>query len=163
MTTINPNISMIQKFLLITLISFIIYSLLTTTSLVLSQQIAFGYHGQEISLSAVGSQFLPLPSGLGNQIKVVANYTVQDASILNQGINAVMRVYGPNGTIIKRTSTGEGIIAQNSGSVQLVTTLADNSIKSVRAVILFTDVVTKKAILSNSLELTLNLGQKMRV
>ena len=74
-----------------------------------------------------------------------------------------MRVYSSNGTIIKRTSTGEGFIAQNPGIVQLATTLTDNSIQSVRAVILFTDVVTRKAILSNSLELTLNLGQKMRV
>ena len=114
-------------------------------------------------MSTVDSQFLPLPSGQGNQIKVIANYTIQDASILNQGINAVMRVYSSNGTIIKRTSTGEGFIAQNPGIVQLATTLTDNSIQSVRAVILFTDIVTKKAILSNSLELTLNIGQKMKV
>ena len=74
-------------------------------------QSAVAYHGQEVILSLNNSTFTPLTVGQGNQVKVLANYNVQNSSIGGQTINAVMKLYTSNGTLIKTSSYPSGFMA----------------------------------------------------
>jgi hypothetical protein len=124
---------------------------------------AFAYHGKEISQTLNHAQFLPLTSNnQSHQIKVIVNYSVTDPSLVNdQNMNAIMRVYSSNGTLIKISSFPNGfIINSTSGQTQLATTLTNNTVKNVKAVVMFTN-ATKNANFSNPLDVNLNLGQKI--
>jgi hypothetical protein len=124
---------------------------------------AFAYHGKEISQTLNHAQFLPLTSNnQSHQIKVIVNYSVTDPSIVNdQNMNAIMHVYSSNGTLIKISSFPNGfIINSTSGQTQLATTLTNNTVKNVKAVVMFTN-ATKNANFSNPLDVNLNLGQKI--
>ena len=102
---------------------------------------AFAYHGQEISQKLNYAHFLPITSNnQSNQVKVVVNYSVADPSIVNQNMNAIMRVYTPDGTLIRTSSFPNGfIINSTSGQSQLATTLTNNIVKNVKADVIFTD------------------------
>ena len=123
---------------------------------------AFAYHGQEISQKLNYAHFLPITSNnQSNQVKVVVNYSVTDPSIVNQNMNAIMRVYTPDGTLIRTSSFPNGfVINSTSGQSQLATTLTNNIIKNVKADVIFTD-AEKNANFSNPLSVDLNLGQKI--
>jgi hypothetical protein len=124
---------------------------------------AFAYHGQEISQKLNYAHFLPITSNnQSNQVKVVVNYSVTDPSIVNnQNMNAIMRVYTPDGTLIRTSSFPNSfIINSTSGQSQLATTLTNNTIKNVNAHVIFTD-AEKNANFSNPLSVDLNLGQKI--
>lgn len=129
--------------------------------LIMSPQSAFAYHGREVLLILGSSYFLPLPSGQGNQVKVFVNYTILEPSVTNQTIKAVMKIYSSNGTLIKRTSTTNGFIAQSSAIAQLATTITDNTLRNITAVVTFNS-PTGPAPISNSLPVKLNLGQKIK-
>jgi len=58
---------------------------------------------QGITISAGNSSFYPLTNTAANQVKVNIDYTVDDESLQNQVINAVMAVFSPNGTLLKTT------------------------------------------------------------
>jgi hypothetical protein len=63
---------------------------------------AFAYNGKEISQKLSYAHFLPLTgNNQSHQVKVVVNYSVSEPSIVNQNMNAIMRVYSSNGTLIK--------------------------------------------------------------
>ena len=111
---------------------------------------AFAYHGKEISEKLNYAHFLPLGAGNNtintnksstlNQVKVIVNYTVMDPSIMNRNMNTVMHVYASNGTLIKRSSHGDGIIINaTTGQSQLATSITDNRVKDVRAFVFFTN------------------------
>src|SRR5215213_1533934 len=120
---------------------------------------AFAYHGQEVLLALDSAQFIPrLNTTEGSQVKVLVNYTVNDPSIVNQTINAVMNVYTSNGTLIKTSSFPAGFTANNFGTQQLATTIKGNPIQNITAVITITN-AAKLIPLSNSLTTKLNLGQ----
>jgi hypothetical protein len=120
---------------------------------------AFAYHGQEVLLALDSAQFIPrLNTTEGSQVKVLVNYTVNDPSIVNQTINAVMNVYTSNGTLIKTSSFPAGFTANNFGTQQLTTTIKGNPIQNITAVITITN-AAKLIPLSNSLTTKLNLGQ----
>src|SRR5215211_1497171 len=120
---------------------------------------AFAYHGQEVRLALDSAQFIPrLNTTEGSQVKVLVNYTVNDPSIVNQTINAVMNVYTSNGTLIKTSSFPAGFTANNFGTQQLATTIKGNPIQNITAVITITN-AAKLIPLSNSLTTKLNLGQ----
>ena len=123
---------------------------------------AFAYHGQEVLLALDSAQFIPrLNTTEGSQVKVLVNYTVNtvnDPSIVNQTINAVMNVYTSNGTLIKTSSFPAGFTANNFGTQQLATTIKGNTIQNITAVITITN-AAKLIPLSNSLTTKLNLGQ----
>jgi hypothetical protein len=123
---------------------------------------AFAYHGQEVLLALDSAQFIPrLNTTEGSQVKVLVNYTVNtvnDPSIVNQTINAVMNVYTSNGTLIKTSSFPAGFTANNFGTQQLATTIKENPIQNITAVITITN-AAKLIPLSNSLTTKLNLGQ----
>jgi hypothetical protein len=124
----------------------------TLSSLLLAfTQSAFAYHGQEVMLSLNNSTFTPLTVGQGNQVKVLANYNVQNSSIGGQTINAVMKLYTSNGTLIKTSSYPSGFIAVNSnGTAELKSTVDDSTVKSAIANITLTNAAKTEA-LSNEI------------
>lgn len=121
---------------------------------------SFAYHGQEVSISLDSAQYLPLGEE-GNQVNVLVNYTVNDPSVLSQRINSVMKVYTPNGTLIKTSSSSDGFTLNQSGSQRHATTLNNNNSLpnvDVISVIQITN-LTKTIPLSNPLQFNLTLSE----
>ena len=128
-------------------------------------QIAFAYHGKEISQKLNYAHFIPLTmNNQTHQVKVIVNYSVNEPSsvVINKNMNAIMKIYNTsNGTLIKISSFPKGfIINSTSGQTQLATTLTNNTVKNVKAVVMFSN-ATKNANFSNPLDVNLNLGQKI--
>jgi hypothetical protein len=132
---------------------------------------AFAYHGKEISEKLNYAHFLPLgagsnntnnsKSGTLNQVKVIVNYTVMDPSVMNRNMNTVMHVHASNGTLIKRSSHGDGLIINaTTGQSQLATSITDNRVKDVRASVFFTNAERNKNF-SNPVNVNLTLGQRL--
>jgi hypothetical protein len=124
---------------------------------------AFAYHGKEILQKLSYAHFLPLTGNdQSHQVKVVVNYSVTEPSVVNQkNMNALMHVYAPDGTLVRSSSFGHGFtINSTSGQTQLATTLTNNTIKNVKADVIFTD-AEKNANFSNQLNVNLNLGHKI--
>ncbi|HEX5904700.1 MAG TPA: hypothetical protein VFY50_01490 [Candidatus Nitrosocosmicus sp.] len=119
---------------------------------------AFADHGEEISIALNSGTFMPLTSAEGNQVRVGVNYTTLNGTLIGNTINAVMKVYAPNTTAIKSTSFPNGIIANNSGTAEIKTTIIGNSTQNVTAVVQFTD-ASKTVPLSNPVQIGLNLTQ----
>lgn len=124
-------------------------------ALMLSNQ-AFAAHGEEILISLENSTFLPLTTAQGNQLKVSLYYNVQNASTTGQTINAVMRLYNPNGTLIKTSSFPAGFPALNSGKAELKSTLTDKSIQDLIANVTFTN-SGKTDTISNEISIPIKL------
>ena len=153
--------------------AFIIVTLVIVTTLILPQQIptpsisslsslliltqsAFAYHGQEAVLLLDNATFTPLTTSPGNQVKVLATYNIQNSSIAGQTINAVMKLYTSNGTLIKTSSYPSGFVAQNAnGTVELKTNV-DPAIQGVIANITLTN-ASKTEVISNEISTTANL------
>jgi hypothetical protein len=118
----------------------------------------------EINLKVGYAHFISTPTSTNNkerQIKVIVNYTASASTpTINKTINAVMKVYAPNGTLIKTSSFPNGFIVKHSGTAQLATTIKDNRIQHLTAVVQF---MTKDKLqpLSNSVMVKLAFGQKM--
>ena len=129
--------------------------------------IAFAYHGREISEKLNYAHFLPLggnnsnQSSQLNQVKVIVNYTLMEPSIINKNMNTVMHVYASNGTLIKRSSHGDGfIINATTGQSQLATSITDSRVKDVRAFVFFTN-AQRNQNFSNPVNASLTLGQRI--
>jgi hypothetical protein len=119
---------------------------------------AFGQQGQGVTIK-LNSAYFTSPSGNGNhQVKVVSDYTVSNMSLVGQKINAVMKVYSQNGTLLKTTSYPDGFILNNTGARQLLTNIPNSTINNITAVATFTN-LAKTVAFSNPLEVPLNLGQ----
>jgi hypothetical protein len=110
---------------------------------------AFADHGQEISLSLNDSSFAPSPEG-GNQVKVVVNYATQDPMAVDDLVKGVMKVYTPNGTLIKTSSSPSPFPVSTTGQLQMATTLTENTIENITANIVFTNPI-RTEIVSNEL------------
>ena len=120
---------------------------------------AFAQGTQGITLSAGNSSFSPLTNTDANQIRVNIDYSVEDESLQNQVINAVMAVFAPNGTLLKTTSFPTGFTAQSDGGTEtLRTTFQDKSLTSVTANVTFTD-ATKSRSISNVVTINLDLEE----
>jgi hypothetical protein len=105
------------------------------------------------------SSFVPLTNTDANQVRVGVEYTIEDESIENEMINAVMKVYAPNGSLIRTTSIPSGFTAQGEGGVEVLkTTFLDKSMQSILANITFTD-LTKKVPVSNAITVNLDLEE----
>ena len=100
------------------------------------------------------------PLNQDNQIKVLLkSLTTSDAAGLNnKTINAVMKVYSINGTLLKTSSYPQGFNYNNTESIKLATNIADKSIENVTAVIQLTN-LEKTQPLSDPLTIKLDLGQ----
>jgi hypothetical protein len=123
----------------------------------------FAYHGQEISLALNSSDFTSVPTNkTAHQVRVFVKYTVIDPSINSQTINSVMKVYSPNGTLLKTSSSPNGFTINNTGVQRHSTTLANSIIQNVSAVVQFTD-VSKIIPLSNSVVVKLNLANSTAI
>jgi hypothetical protein len=135
-------------------------TLLISASLIIMeiQVSAFAQQPQGVAIK-LNSAYFTSPSGDGNhQVKVVTNYTVSNSSLVGQKINAVMKVYTQNGTLLKTTSYPDGFVLNNTGVRQLLTNLPNSTINNITAVATFTN-LAKTVALSNPLEVPLNLGQ----
>jgi hypothetical protein len=67
-----------------------------------------------------------------------------------------MKIYSTNGTLIKTSSSAEGIIVNQTGSQHHVTTITNSTPQNVIAVVQYTDLAKT---LSNPLQVDLNLTQ----
>jgi hypothetical protein len=164
MTKINQRrryFQMLRELLRIKAIATFMIAVLALLMAGLSYNV-FAYHGQEVLLALDSAQYIPrLNTTEGSQVKVFVNYTVNtvnDPSIVNQTINAVMNVYTLNGTLVKTSSFPAGFTASNFGTQQLATTIRENTIQNITAVTTITN-AEKLIPLSNTLTTKLNLGQ----
>jgi hypothetical protein len=115
-------------------------------------------HGQEVSIMLNSVQFIPLTIGEGNQVNVVLNYKVNDPSLINSQINSVMKVYWPNRTLFKTSSSPEGFIVNETGIQRHATTITNSKLVDPTAVVQFTN-LAKTVPTSNPVQIRLNLHQ----
>ena len=116
-------------------------------------------NSERISIALGNSSFVPLTNTDANQVRVGVEYTIEDETIQNEMINAVMKVYAANGSLIRTTSLPSGFSAQGDGGVEVLrTTFLDKSIQNILANITFTD-LTKKVPVSNVLTVNLDLEE----
>ena len=135
-------------------------SLLMIGGLVLvgSQGLLYANHGQEIVISVNNAHFTSISGSGSHQVKVVTNYSVSNSSMVGQKINAVMKVYSPNGTLLKTSSFPSGFTVNKTGTQQLLTNLLNSTAQNITAVTTFTN-LDKTLAMSNPLKISLNLGQ----
>src|SRR5918994_1204866 len=143
--------------LIIVMMTTTLITTITISSPTLVQNV-FADHGQEIVLTSKDASFAPVSSGEGgNQAKVVVNYAVHDPMIVNDLVKGVMKVYSPNGTLLKTSSSPTPFPISNSyGTATLATTLTDPTIESVIAKIAFTNPI-KTETFSNELPVSVDL------
>ena len=84
---------------------------------------------------------LPLTTAEGNQVRVVVNYELKDESLLGERVNAIMGIYDrQTGSLIKLSSFPNGFVLNNTkGITQLATTLTDNVIQNISAIVTLTN------------------------
>jgi hypothetical protein len=101
---------------------------------------------------------LPLTTAEGNQVKVVVNYNIEDESLIGQRVNAIMGIYDTQtGSLIKLSSFPNGFILNNTeGTTQLATTLTDNILQNISAVVTLTN-ADKSEKYTNDVRADLNL------
>jgi hypothetical protein len=93
------------------------------------------------TLSVDRAVALPLTTAEGNQVKVIVNYDIEDESLIGQRVNAIMGIYDrQTGSLIKLSSFPNGFILNNTeGTTQLATTLTDNILQNISAVVTLTN------------------------
>ena len=120
-------------------------------------QLLFAQNKQGIVISIANSSYVPLTNTDANQVRVNVKYTIEDESLKNKKLNAVMKVTAPNGTLIRTTSIPGGFTAKSDGGIEaLKTAFRDKLMEKVSANITVTD-LTKKTPLSNAITLSLDL------
>ena len=84
---------------------------------------------------------LPLTTAEGNQVKVLVNYDIEDESLIGQRVNAIMGIYDrETGSLIKLSSFPNGFVLNNTeGTTPLATTLTDNILQNISAVVTLTN------------------------
>lgn len=100
------------------------------------------------------------PLNQDNQVKVLLKSltTTDTTGLNNKTINAVMKIYSINGTLLKTSSYPQGFNYNSTESIKLATNIADKSIDTVTAVIQLTN-LEKTQPLSDPLTIKLGLGQ----
>lgn len=121
----------------------------------------FAYHGQEVNVILNNAYFTSLTESGNHQVKVVANYSISNYSIIGQKINAVMKVYSTNGTLLKTTSFPAGFTVNKTDVVQLLTNIPNSAEQNIISVTTFTN-LAKTLTFSNPLKVPLNLGQSIK-
>lgn len=160
MNKIEESARFIRKILLFTMAITFVISDLTILPSALLHNIFAEAPANQVFLTLDNAHFASTSSKEAHQIKVRVNYTVSDPSIVNQTINALMRVYALNGTLIKTSSFKGGFIANSSGTEPLATNL-DRRVQNVTAVVQFTN-ADKTMPISNELKVKINFGQIIR-
>lgn len=136
----------------------VIFLILNLSSLFIFD--AFGYHGQEISLTVNSAELTKVSlNENATKLRVSLNYTINDPSIVNQTINSVMKVYHPDSKLLKTSSAAKGFnISNNAGTHTHVTVLPNVTTRNLEAVVQFTD-LAKTVPISNPTQVELNLTQ----
>ena len=100
------------------------------------------------------------PLNQDNQVKVLLKSlpTNDTSGLNNKTINAVMKIYSINGTLLKTSSYPQGFNYNSTESITLATSIADKSIETITAVIQLTN-LEKTQPLSDPLTIKLGLGQ----
>jgi len=114
----------------------------------LTERSVDGYHGKEVTISLKDAIFTPVLGTTSYQVKVLINYTISDPALIGQKLNAVMKVYSANGTILKTTSFPAGFNATKNGTQQLLTNIPVSKIQNITTVTTFTD-LNKTFVMSN--------------
>lgn len=105
------------------------------------------------------SHFLPLSNSQGNQVKVIVDYSTISPSIIGQPINAILEIHSvDNQSLVKTSSFPVPIIANDTGTIQLATTLTDKTLTDVIAIITFSD-DSKLVPISDPIHLLLRFGE----
>jgi hypothetical protein len=117
---------------------------------------AFADHGEEIMLSLNDTSFAQKSPEEENQVKVIVNYATQDPMTVHDLVKGVMKVYSPNGTLLKTSSSPTPFPVSTAGKAQLATTITDNSQDSVTAKIVFTNPIKTETV-SNELLVKIDL------
>lgn len=142
-----------------TIVLTLILSIFVFYPITSNTQSLFAQSKQGIIISLANSSFSPLTNTDANQLKVNVKYSIQDALLKNQKINAVMYVFAPNGTLLKISSFPSGFIATGNGGIEMLkSTFNDKLLKSVVANVTFTDLAKSKS-LSNILTVKLPLKE----
>jgi len=105
-----------MRVLAITLLSSISLLLAINGSLSIS-----GYTGNSVILKLWNASFTPVTGTTDYQIKIIVNYSLANSSLVGQKINAVMKVHGASGDVVKTSSFSNGFSANNNGTTQLLT------------------------------------------
>jgi hypothetical protein len=111
------------------------------------------YTGGEISIKLNNSQFTRLNDTGNYQIKVFVDYSVTDPALIGQKINAVMKVYAADGSLLKTTSFPEGFPVNRTGSTYLLTSIPVSPAQNITTETVFTD-LNKTNLLSNPVKTT---------
>lgn len=100
------------------------------------------------------------PLNQDNQVKVLLKSlpTNDTSGLNNKTINAVMKIYSINGTLLKTSSYPQGFNYNSTESIKVATNIADKSIETITAVIQLTN-LEKTQPLSDPLTIKLGLGQ----
>ena len=139
--------SNIVMLLMIPLLVFILYEISDSTA-VLSQP------GKYISITLANSSYVPLNSSI-NQVKVFVKYDVENP-FKDAKINGVMKVYAPNGTLVKYSSFPNSFIANQTGVLGFKTSLKYPQLTEIIANVTIFDSGKNNA-LSNTITSRLNL------
>jgi hypothetical protein len=125
----------------------------------MSTQLSFAQNNQAIAITVANSSFMPLTNTDANQVRVNIEYMIKDESIKSERLNAVMKVYAPNGTLLRTTSSPGGFVPENNDGVEaLKTTFRDKSLQTVLANITFID-LARKIPISNVITVNLDLEE----
>ena len=109
------------------------------------------YTGGEISVKLNNSEFTRLNDTGNYQIKVFVDYSVTDPTLIGQKINAVMKVYSSNGSLLKTTSFPEGFPVNRTGGTYLLTSIPIPPAQNITTETVFTD-LNKTNLLSNPIK-----------
>ena len=107
-----------------------------------------------INLNSV--TFAPLTYTDNNQLKVLVDYQTNDPSLVNTHMDGTMKVYNPDGTLLKTSSIQIGYVLGKSGIIQFATSFTDKTIQDIEAEIALTDALHEEKI-SNTLKTNASL------
>jgi hypothetical protein len=111
------------------------------------------YSGGEISIKLNNTQFSRLNDTGNYQIKVSVDYSVTDPILIGQKINAVMKVYSSDGSLLKTTSFPGGFPVNKTGSTHLLTNIPISPAQNITTETVFTN-LNKTNLLSNPVKTT---------
>ena len=115
-------------------------------------------NSQGIVISLGNSRLVTLTNTEANQVRVNVKYTIEDESLKNKMINAVMAVFAPNGSLLRTTSFPTGFTAASDSRVQITKDYFPGHVAGkCDSLITFTDLLTKSRALSNILTVNLDL------
>ncbi len=119
------------------------------------------YTGGEISIKLNNTQFTRLNDTGNYQIKIFVDYSVTDPTLIGQKINAVMKVYSSDGSLLKTTSFPGGFPVTKTGGTHLLTNIPISPAQNITTETVFTD-LNKINLLSNPIKTTPHMADPIK-